>query len=499
MYTFKRFLFFFLLICHVPAWAQPTPEPLIRTCGTNQVREQLIRQSPGLRLKMERIKEQVQTLQAGQRLARQQQPVTQIPVVFHVLYNSPEQNISDAQILSQIQVLNEDYRRRNADTTEINAPFKSLSADTNIQFCLATLDPDGQPTSGITRTQTSQVSFSMNDAIKFTSQGGRNAWNTDKYLNVWVGNLSQGTLGYAQFPGSPANIDGVVLYYRTIGKFPANPHADYAYNQGRTATHEIGHYLGLEHIWGANTSDCGDSDGIADTPPQEDANGGCPRGRITSCDNGAAGGDMYQNYMDYTNDACMHLFTRDQAAYMYNLVSAARPGLLTSAVCPIPLQADFSASDSVIVAGATVQFTDNSIGLKATGWQWTFEGGTPAFSTEQHPSVLYPEPGRYQVTLTVTAGDISDTSTKEDYLLVTPKDPTIYPNPAREWFQMEIPADFEVAAIELLNQVGQVVGSWKAQGKVARYNVAGLPSGMYYVRIIQQNGKVSTRKLVVLK
>ena len=499
MNTFKNFFFFFFLICHVPAWAQPGPEALTRSCGTNQVREQLIRQSPGLQLKMEQISRQVRALQAGKRLARQHQPVIQIPVVFHVLYNSPEQNISDAQILSQIQVLNEDYRRRNADTTEINAPFKSLSGDTNIQFCLALLDPDGQPTTGITRTQTSQASFSMNDAIKFTRRGGHDAWDTGKYLNVWVGNLSQGTLGYAQFPGSPANIDGVVLYYRTIGRYPANPHADYVYNQGRTATHEIGHYLGLEHIWGANTSDCGDSDGIADTPPQDDANGGCPRGSVTSCDNSALGGDMYQNYMDYTNDACMHLFTRQQGAYMYDLIHTARPGLLTSAVCPLPLQADFSASDSVIVAGTTVQFTDNSIGLKASRWQWTFEGGIPASSTEQHPSVVYPEPGTYAVTLTVTAGDISDTSTREDYLLVTASVPTVYPNPAREWFRLEIPADFEVAVIELLNPVGQVVGTWKARGNVARYSVAGLPGGMYYVRIIQQNGRVSTRKLMVVK
>jgi hypothetical protein len=499
MYPFKRLLFCILLFWNAGAWAQLTPQPPIRSCGTDQVREQLIRQSPGLLLKMEKIREQVKTFQAQKKQARLSQPVIQIPIVFHVVYNTPEQNISDAQILSQLQVLNEDYRRRNADTTQINAPFKKLAADTNIQFCLATLDPNGQPTSGITRTKTSQRSFSMNDAIKFSSRGGRDAWNTDKYLNIWIGNMSGGTLGYAQFPGSPANIDGVVLYYRTIGRFPDNPNEKYVYNQGRTATHEIGHYLGLDHIWGQQEASCDDSDGIDDTPPQEDANGGCPRGQVSSCNNSALGGDMYQNYMDYTDDACMHLFTHNQAAYMYDLVAAARPGLLTSAVCAYPLQADFSASDSVIVAGTTVTFTDNSIGLKATRRQWSFEGGTSALASEQNPVVRYTQPGRYAVTLTVSSGNFHDTRTKEAYIVVTPRNPLLYPNPAQEWFELQVPADFEVAAIELLNPVGQVVGSWKTSQKTARFPLAGIAAGLYYVRIIQQNGQVATSKLVVVK
>ncbi|GEO05681.1 hypothetical protein AAE02nite_33450 [Adhaeribacter aerolatus] len=492
------YLFFLLGVLNSPlAWAQSTTGVATRTCGTAQLREKLTRQQPGLKLRQERVRKVADDLLLAGR-ARLKQPVIQIPVVFHVIYHTPEENISDEQIQSQLQVLNEDYRRRNADTVNTLPAFKKLAADTGIQFCLATIDPTGKPTTGITRTYTDSLGFTTDEAMKFTAKGGHNAWDANQYLNIWVCNIQNGFLGYAQFPGGDPAIDGVVLWYQTIGKFPANPYVS-VFNQGRTATHEIGHWLGLEHIWGIKDFGCEDSDGITDTPPQDNANSGCPTGTINSCNNSLQGGDMYQNFMDYTDDACMNLFTQGQSAYMQAIVSSARPGLLSAVTCANPIRADFSAADSVVVTGSTVQFYDNSIGLRATDWQWSFAGGTPASSSVQNPAVNYSKPGRYTVTLTVKNGPLSDTQSKTAYIFVTAGEPRIYPNPAHQFTNVELPADYEVENILLLNSLGQIIRSGVPKNALLRMNLEGLASGIYYTKIILTNGRVVTKKLLVLQ
>ena len=476
----------------------PLPTLTTRNCGTSYVQEKIKQQQPVTSLRQERVRLVADELLLLSGRARVKQPVIQIPVVFHVLYHSPAENITDEQILSQLEVLNQDYRRRNPDTLKTLAPFKKLAADTGIQFCLATVDPAGQPTNGITRTYTDTVGFATDDAMKYTAKGGRDAWSNGKYLNIWVCNIQNGFLGYAQFPGGDPVLDGVVLWYQTVGKFPANPYVS-VFNQGRTATHEIGHWLGLEHIWGTKDNGCDDSDGIADTPPQDNASNGCPSGTVSSCENTLQGGDMYQNFMDYADDACMNLFTQGQAAYMQATINAARQGLLSAVVCAYPLRADFSATDSVVVTGTTVGFNDNSIGLRATGWQWSFAGGMPAASTLQHPVVTYPEPGRYTVTLTVKNGAFSDTKTKTAYIFVTASEPRIYPNPARQETNIELPADYEVENIILLNALGQPVRSGIPRNALLRLNLAGLAGGIYYAKVILKNGRVVTKKVKVLQ
>ena len=248
-----------------------------------------------------------------------------IPVVVHVLYNTPAQNISDAQIKSQIDVLNRDFRKLNADTVNVPAIFKHLAADCQLEFELAKIDPSGRATTGIIRKSTSILMYGLDDRIKFSGKGGDDAWNAEHYLNIWVGNLAGGLLGYASTIGCDKTIDGVAIAPTAFG---TTPNVGAPYNKGRTATHEIGHWLGLRHIWG--DAYCGD-DHVDDTPPQRSATRGCPTGVIVNCDNNPYG-NMYTNYMDFTDDACLNLFTLGQRDKMRSLFlpGAARYSLLSS-------------------------------------------------------------------------------------------------------------------------------------------------------------------------
>ena len=228
-----------------------------------------------------------------------------IPVVVHIVYNNSGQNISDAQVQSQIAVLNRDYSKQNPDTSRIPSYYRGLAADCGIRFALANVDTNGGATSGIVRRQTSQREFTYDDAVKFTARGGDDGWDRDRYLNIWVTNLSNGVLGYSSVPGCAKPNDGVVISYTAFGTMGT---ATAPFNLGRTATHEIGHWLNLIHIWG--DADCGD-DYVEDTPQQSAATHGNPSGMIISCGN-TPYGNLYMDYMDFTDDAGMHLFTYGQ-------------------------------------------------------------------------------------------------------------------------------------------------------------------------------------------
>lgn len=286
--------------------------------------------NPILREKMEEIERHTEDFINTPPGVRERVQVT-IPVVVNVVWNTASENISDAQIQSQIDVLNQDFRATNADRTNTPAIFSSLIADFEINFCLATQDPSGNATTGIRRQQTSTTAFSSNDAVKFTAQGGLDAWDRNKYLNLWVCDLSGGLLGYAQFPGGAAATDGVVcdyLYFGTVGVATA------PFNKGRTATHEIGHWLNLRHIWG--DANCG-SDLVSDTPTHNTSNAGCPTyPHLSTCSGTPV--EMTMNYMDYTDDACMYMFTAGQKARAQALFATggSRVSLLTSPGCQPP-------------------------------------------------------------------------------------------------------------------------------------------------------------------
>lgn len=233
--------------------------------------------------------------------------ILRIPVVVHLLYNNASQNLSDEQVKSQLEALNRDFRRKNNDTVNTPSRFRSLAADVQVEFYLATADPRGRATTGIVRKYSATANWLSNDKIKFSAQGGDDAWDSKSYLNIWVGNLVAGN-GYSSAPGGDPAKDGVVINTGAFGT--VNRAGNFAL--GRTAVHEIGHWLGLKHIWG--DAQCGD-DGVGDTPQQGWYTTNCPSGFRSSCSNGELG-DMYMNYMDYTADACMNLFTQGQKARM---------------------------------------------------------------------------------------------------------------------------------------------------------------------------------------
>ncbi len=237
--------------------------------------------------------------------------IINIPVVVHVLYHNNKENISQEQIQSQIDALNRDFRKMNEDHENIPARFADLAADVQIEFALAKVDPVGRNTTGIIRKYTPVTSWEMDDQIKYSNAAGSDAWDADSYLNIWVGNLSN-LLGYASVVGGDGKKDGVVIAYKAFGTINTSA----PFNLGRTAVHEVGHWLGLKHIWG--DAYCGD-DMVDDTPQQRAFTSGCPTGVRVTC--GSANGDMYMNYMDFTNDACMYLFTHGQKERMRSLLS----------------------------------------------------------------------------------------------------------------------------------------------------------------------------------
>jgi Pregnancy-associated plasma protein-A len=301
--------------------------PKRRTCAQQVVHELLAETDPGYRARRLKAEEDVRrAINSGLAMRTAAKLIT-LPVVVHVVYRTAAENISDAQINSQIKALNLDYRAKNPDVKKVPDPWKSLVVDAKIEFALAGKDPSGAKSSGITRTKTTVKEWGPDDAVKSAKKGGADAWPRDRYLNLWVCSLGQGLLGYAQFPGGAAKTDGVVILntaFGTTGSVAA------PFNKGRTATHEIGHFLSLRHIWG-DRNDCSGNDFVADTPPAQAANTGKPKFPHITCNNGP-NGDMFMNYMDYTDDDAMFMFTIGQVARMNATLAGPRKALASAKV-----------------------------------------------------------------------------------------------------------------------------------------------------------------------
>lgn len=305
-----------------------------RTCGTQDLFEESLKENPGLGSFVERYSDYINRLIRDYPFNPQlhRSPVT-IPVVVHILYKNNFENITDSQVFSQIEALNRDFRKCNLSEIQM-APdeFRNLATDTYIQFKLAERDPKGNTTNGITRAITNKGYFLCHiDEVKKPTTGGVAAWDTDRYLNIWVcdikdlnsgGIISNEILGYATFPEDTTVTQGVVIDYLYFG---TEGTATSPFNLGRTTTHEVGHFFGLRHIWG--DANCGD-DFVDDTPTQQTSNTTCPSHPHPSC----GSNDMFMNYMDYVDDNCMYMFTNGQRARMLANLSpgAARSSLAVS-------------------------------------------------------------------------------------------------------------------------------------------------------------------------
>ncbi|WP_247233851.1 M43 family zinc metalloprotease [Telluribacter sp. SYSU D00476] len=356
--------------------------------------------------------------------------VLTIPIIVHIVHSGEAvgqgRNLSVARIQAQIETLNEDFRRAPGTPGFNNDP---RGADIEIEFCLSRFDQQGRPMAepGINRINGNRANWTRDDIENLLKPSS--IWDPDRYYNIWVVDFasSESLVGYAQFPSqsglpgipnnSPRNTDGVVMRYQSFGNVLKGNFGNMPapYNQGRTLTHETGHWLGLRHIWG--DANCG-NDFVDDTPPQASESRGCPVGRV-SCGNV----NMVQNYMDYSDDACMNIFTQDQKRRMRAVMemSPRRNTLTRSNLCGTmvagPPRANFRAETQQILLGGQVQFYDLSINFP-TSWEWTFEGGTPVTTNQQNPIVTYNQPGRFRVKLVVRNSLGVDSLIRENYIEV---------------------------------------------------------------------------------
>jgi hypothetical protein len=504
-----------------------------RNCGMMEYHEQHVLEYPQAAENLEAIEEFTQRfVERGGELT-DRNAIT-IPVVVHVVYRTTAENISEAQIQSQINVLNADFRKLNSDASLIPSAFTGVAADAQIQFCLASVDPSGNPTTGIVRKSTTRTSFSTNNYVKYATYGGSNAWPADKYLNIWVCNLGNGVLGYAQFPGGAAATDGVVCTYTAFGTTGT---AAAPFNKGRTATHEVGHWLNLRHIWGDAT--CG-NDQVNDTPVHNTANYGCPSFPHYSTCSGTPL-EMTMNYMDYTDDACMYMFSAGQSSRMnalfapggfrYNLLSSNGCGGGTTpppAVCGVPSglsSSSITASSAVISWGAVsgavsydVQYrvaggtwaqgnvtgtSANFTGLLAgTTYEWAVRtncsgsssafSGTASFTTTAAVTCTNDS---YEANETFATAKTLSVNTTYSAMKICPNDV--------DWFKFSssssqrkvrvriynLPADYD---LELYSSNGTLLGT-SANGGTANegvfFNASG--TGTYYVKVFGYNGASS--------
>ncbi len=399
----------------------------LKYCGTTEAMEKLFKENPLMKADFDAQNEALRQQDAA--AYRQGYPRTTstnyvIPVVFHIIHDYGSENIPDAQIYSEMRILNEDYNKLNADTAAVDAIFKPLIANVGITFKLAQKDPNGNCTNGIDRIH-SLLTYNAGDNAKL------NPWPRANYLNVWVvSSIANGAAGYAYLPSSFLNpaIDGVIILSNYIGDIGTSQPLT-----SRALSHEIGHCLNMEHPWGNTNAPgvaCGD-DLVTDTPITEGWDH-CPSSPSAAMICNAGVEENYQNFMDYSY--CSHMFTNGQANRMLSALTsttAQRSTLWSNAnltatgvngvVVPCKPIADFEPIIPVMLcAGGTANFQYVRENGQPASWSWSFPGGTPSSSTDSVPAIVYNTPGTYSVSLTETNSGGSNTTTRASFVIVSP-------------------------------------------------------------------------------
>lgn len=378
LFTMRIVTTILLLAVCARVWAQE------RHCASMEVLEQQLQQDPAMAARMDAIERHTQEFQEERDHEGSDRVVITIPVVFHIVHNGDapgaNENISDALIQAQLTQLNLDFSLTNTEAGQIPAIFQPVAANTEIQFCLAQRKPDGTATTGINRVNGGQDSWTINQ-INSTLKPST-VWDRNQYLNIWsviFGGTDGSVLGFAQFPGSLANTDGVVLKYSSIGSVASPNPAGGNYARGRTATHEIGHWLNLRHIWGDAT--CG-NDYVSDTPPHNRSNGGCPTYPHRSTCTGTPV-EMTMNYMDYTYDVCMYMFSAGQKTRMQSVLNSggSRASLMASQGCLTPNGS--GGSGGVFGScGTPSGFAETSITTNSIMFGWAVINGATAYNVK---------------------------------------------------------------------------------------------------------------------
>ncbi len=518
---------FFVLVIIIFFWQKTFAQEEPR-CNSVEYQQYLKATVPGYSDMMEQSEIYLQNYINSHKENRARTIIT-IPVVVHLLYHPDSLNhqLSDWQITSQIDALNEDYRRFNADKFNTPSLFNSIGADCEIEFCLAKKDPTGNTTNGIRRIATSFNFFNDFSSPKHTASGGDDAWPNSSYLNIWVCPLEYPMLGYATFPVNIDSNDGVVIHYKAFGRINCfSP----KYFEGRTATHEVGHWLNLVHIWG-DSPGCSPDDNVDDTPVQDKEHYKCDGFPFPSCNNTS---DMFMNYMDYTLDSCMNIFTIGQRNAMTDAINAFRSGLLTSDGC-VPLASTFAWDIGVskilhpdeFIYGETMKpvvtihnygiqtittadiFYTKNWGSEIHVFNWT--GSLPS---NENIDITLPEiadsswynlfcawtkhPNGFQ-----DADTTNDFKTRSYIVSFTYPDPTeilkIYPNPNGGIVTVDFGEIIDLkGTITVFNVLGQQQKIQMDQLSLSKFQIdlSHFPSGMYFLDF-RVNGKKIIKKVAV--